>query len=185
MTDHGTPEGFRLHRRLESRPCAACAQAMRDLIDSIGQIREEAARSAVAQPVREPFTRVMLRKRAEAREAQQAVVAPSLPPVQIPATECVGTEPWMPRAPRSQLKAFRKAGWAARITRAAGPRIAANGTVPEGKEVVYTLAVAAVRGAERIAMVWMYDGAKWKLDIALHNRLGKITSTEVREIING
>lgn len=184
MTQHGTPEGFRLHKRLEHQPCSSCEAAMAALLDRVRQFRGAVVAATPPQPARPPFTRVMLAKRKELAAARRTP-PPALPPVKIPATRCTGLESWMPSAPRSKLKAFREAGWTAQLTRAAGPRIAANGTVPAGKECVYTVALAARRGAERVVMVWEHGDGKWKLDDAVHNRRGVIKSTDLKEILNG
>jgi hypothetical protein len=179
---HGTPEGFRLHKRLEHEPCPACRSAMDQLLSRVRAYRSQVARSL--GPVDPPlaFTRRMLEVRRE-MAARERTPAPPLPPVVVPATACVGMESWMPAAPRTNLKKFRQAGWQARLTRAAGPRIAANGTVPAGKEVVYTVALAAKKGDEKVVMVWQYDGEKWKLDDILHNKRGLIKSTDLKEIL--
>ncbi len=89
----------------------------------------------------------------------------------------------MPSSPRDNLKRFRAAGWRARLTRAAGPRIGANGLVPPGKEVVYTVALAAQKGDERVVMVWQMVGDSWKLDDTIHNKRGMIKSTDLKEIL--
>lgn len=182
MTDHGTVEGYRLHRRWEAQPCPSCKAAMEALLAQV-RIFQAQVRGTMAPPApRTPFTQVMLAKRAELA-AVERVPPPPLPPVVVPATPCVGLESWLPSAPRSNLKAFRKAGWEARLTRAAGPRISANGVVPEGKEVVYTVALAAQKGSDRIIMVWEFRDGKWPLDDILHNRLGVIKSNKLKEIL--
>jgi len=181
---HGTVEGYRLHRHWEAQPCPSCQAAMDALLARVRAF-QTAIRGTTPTPEPKPaFTTVMLAKRRELAAAERPAPVP-LPPVVMPATPCVGLESWMPQAPRTQLKAFRKAGWEARLTRAAGPRIAANGTVPTGKEVVYTIALAGQKGSERIVMVWQFDGAteKWKLDEVLHNRRGIIKSTDLKEIL--
>lgn len=179
--DHGTPEGFRLHKRLEHQPCPACEAAMTTLLNQVRRFRDAVV--TPPQPARPPFTQVMLARRRELA-AVERTPPPALPPVKIPATRCTGLESWMPSAPRSKLKAFRSTGWAAQLTRAAGPRIAANGTVPSGKECVYTVALAAQKGAERIVMVWEHKDGRWKLDDAIHNRRGVVKSTDLKEILN-
>lgn len=180
MTDHGTPEGFRLHKKLEHQPCPACQAAMDQLLDGVRRFRA----SVVVGPVEPPlnFSRHMLAKRAELA-AVERVPPPPLPPVALPATVLVGLESWLPSSPRSNLKRFRAAGWQARLTRAAGPRIAANGTVPPGKEVVYTIALAAQKGTDRVVMTWEYSGDSWKLDDVFHNRRGIIKSGDLKEIL--
>lgn len=183
MTQHGTPEGFRLHKRLEHQPCPACEAAMAALLERVRQFRAAVAASTPPQPARPPFTRVILTKRRELA-AVERVPPPALPPVTVPATRCTGLEAWMPSAPRTNLKNFRKAGWGARLTRAAGPRIAANGAVPAGKEAVYTVALAAQKAGQRVVMVWEYKNGKWKLDDTLHNRRGVVKSTDLKEILN-
>jgi hypothetical protein len=179
---HGTVEGFRKHKHWGGTPCPPCQGSMDALLGRVRAL-QAAVRGTIAAPAPKPaFTAVMLAKRRELAAAERPAPAP-LPPVVVPATPCVGLESWMPQAPRTNLKAFRKAGWEARLTRAAGPRIAANGAVPAGKEVVYTIALAGQKGTERIIMLWQYDGEKWKLDDVLHNRRGVIKSTDLKEIL--
>lgn len=180
---HGTPEGFRLHKKLEHEPCPSCKAAMAQLLANV-RAYQASVRGTMPIPAPQPaFTRVMLAKRQELADMEREP-PPPLPPVVIPATPCVGLESWMPSAPRSNLKRFRKAGWEARLTRAAGPRIAASGMVPEGKEVVYTVALAAQKGDERIVMVWEHKDGKWPLDTMLYNKRGVIKSTDLKEILN-
>lgn len=184
MTDHGTPEGFRLHKKLEHEPCPSCRIAMVQLLDGVRRYQAAVRGTMPVVPPRPAFTQVMLAKRRELA-AVERVPPPSLPPVVVPATSLVGLESWLPSAPRSNLKSFRKAGWEARLTKAAGPRIAANGVVPEGKEVVYTVALAAQKADHRIVMIWEHKDGKWPLDVVLYNKRGVIKSTDLKEILNG
>lgn len=108
---------------------------------------------------------------------------PPLPPVVVPATECRGDESWMPSSPKSIAKRARAGGWWVRITRAIGPRVDAHGTVPEGREQVATIAVAAARGTDRLVWVWKYQttpakGWHWKLDEVFWNREGLIDNNK-------
>lgn len=187
MTDHGTPEGFRLHKKLEHEPCPSCRIAMVQLLDGVRRYRASLQRSLDPVAPAVPFSAHQRTKWADRRAAEKAEIEPlpELPPVVIPATPCVGLESWMPSAPRSNLKNFRKAGWEARLTRAAGPRIAANGVVPPGKEVVYTVALAAQKADHRIVMIWEHKDGKWPLDVVLYNKRGVIKSTDLKEILNG
>lgn len=179
---HGTVEGFRLHKHYEADPCPACKAAMEALLDGVRRL-QASVRGQIPQPAPEPpFTRVMLAKRRELA-AVERVPPPPLPPVVLAAEPCVGLESWMPSAPRTNLKNFRSAGWQARLTRAAGPRISANGVVPQGKEVVYTVCLAAQKEQQRIIMTWQFTGEKWVLDDILHNRLGVIKSNKLKEIL--
>jgi hypothetical protein len=182
MTEHGTVEGFRLHRRWEAQPCPACQAAMDALLAGVRAFQASVRGTLPVPAPQPPFTQVMLAKRRELAAVERVPPEP-LPPVVTPATPCVGLESWMPSAPRTNLKNFRAAGWEARLTRAAGPRIAASGVVPEGKEIVYTVALAAQKGRDRVIMTWQYDGEKWPLDDILHNRLGVIKSNKLKEIL--
>lgn len=179
---HGTPEGFRLHRRWEAQPCPECQAAMDRLLAGVRVFRQRVSGRMPTPAPKPPFTQVMLAKRRELAAVERVPPEP-LPPVVELATPCVGLESWMPSAPRSNLKRFRSAGWQARLTRAAGPRIAANGLVPPGKEVVYTIALAAQKGDERVIMTWQHTGEKWVLDDILHNRRGSIKTNELKEIL--
>lgn len=179
---HGTIEGFRLHKRWEGEPCPACKAAMEAFLASVRAL-QASVRGQIPTPApTPPFTRVMLAKRRELA-AVERVPPPPLPPVVLAAEACVGLESWMPSAPRTNLKNFRAAGWQARLTRAAGPRIAASGVVPEGKEVVYTVCLAAQKGTDRVIMTWEFKDGKWPLDDILHNRLGVIKSNKLKEIL--
>lgn len=184
-TQHGTPEGFRLHKKREHEPCPACQWAMDQLLAGVRAF-QPIARAAVGHvPPAVPFSAHQRSRWAERRAAELAEQEPlpELPPVAIPATPCTGLETWMPQSPRTNLKAFRKAGWQVRLTRAAGPRIAANGIVPPGKEVVYTVALAAQKGDQRVVMVWEHKNGAWPLDGVMHNRRGMIKSTDLKEIL--
>jgi hypothetical protein len=190
---HGTPEGFRLHKKLEHDPCSSCAAAMTSLLD--GDRRFRASVRGVPVPPElhrtnfSAYQRSMWPQRRAAERAAELVEhppLPPLPPVVTPAEPLVGLESWLPSSPRSNLKAFRAAGWQARLTRAAGPRIAANGIAPPGKEVVYTIALAAQRADQRVVMVWEFTPSdnKWKLDDSIHNRRGMFKTTDLKEILD-
>lgn len=186
---HGTVEGFRYHKKLEAVPCPACRWAMDQLLASVRAFQTQVAGTIGPVAPAVPFSthqRAMWPQRREAERAAELAEhppPPPLPPVVLPATPCTGLETWMPSAPRSNLKKFRAAGWEARLTRAAGPRIGANGLVPPGKEVVYTVALAAQKGRERVVLVWELKGESWKLDSAMHNQRGMIKSNDLKEIL--
>src|SRR5690606_6439854 len=127
-------------------------------------------------------TRAGGRRRAR-RAAEPRRAGPRRAPAR-PATVCSGDEPWMPRSPKTWLKKFRAAGWWVRLTRAGGPRIDAKGVVAPGKEVVWTIALAAARGDQRLVMLWEFDGEKWGLDDVVHNVRGVLKSTDVKEILD-
>jgi hypothetical protein len=186
---HGTPEGFRLHKRWEGEPCPACKAAMEGLLAAVRALQASVRGSLGPVAPAMPFSAYQRTKWPERRAAERAAELaehpplPPLPPVVLAAEPCVGLESWMPSAPRTNLKNFRSAGWQARLTRAAGPRIAANGVVPAGKEVVYTVCLAAQKEQQRVIMTWQFTGEKWVLDDILHNRLGVIKSNKLKEIL--
>jgi hypothetical protein len=186
---HGTIEGFRLHKRNEHPPCPACIAARDALLEHVRVVRRVAQANLGPVAPLPNFSAYQRTRWPQKRAAERAIdlaehpPPPPLPPVVLKAEPCVGLESWMPQSPRTNLKAFRKAGWEARLTRAAGPRINALGLVPPGKEVVYTIALAAQKGSERVVMVWEYKDPDWKLDSVMHNQRGVIKSTDLKEIL--
>lgn len=184
----GTPEGFRLHKKLEQEPCGACSQAMGQLLTAVRGFRAAVVGAPdVAARARDTTTLQFSAHQRALRAAQRAAEPPRVEPPPapaMPATACSGDEPWMPRSPKTWLKKFRAAGWWVRLTRAGGPRIDAKGVVAPGKEVVWTIALAAARGDQRLVMLWEFDGEKWGLDDVIHNVRGVIKSTDIKEILD-
>lgn len=188
---HGTPEGYRLHKKLEHEPCPACQGAMDALL-----ARVRGYQGAVRQQM--GLVRPQLDFSARQREwwpylrARERQPLPPIPAPSVPATQCTGEEPWMPRSPRGVAKACRAAGWWTRVTRAVGPRIDAKGAVEPGQEQVPTIAVAAARGDDRLVWTWRYRlktvkgelGWHWELDDVFWNKKGTINDPEGKQVLN-
>ena len=181
---HGTPEGYRLHKRNEHEPCPACSEAMAQLLSSVRRYQAQ-VRGSMGPVAAPPLFSELQRAWWPALRARDVEPLPSLPPVMVPATVCSGEEPWMPRSPKALAKKARAAGWWTSITRAIGPRIDAKGQVPVGREQVATIAVAVARGDHRLIWVWKYDDPSWKLDEVYWNKEGLINDKQGKAVLDG
>lgn len=194
MASHGSPEGFRLHKKLEQQPCPTCQAAMDRLLDQVRAFQPVARASVAAVAPRPAFSahqRTLWPKRRAEELATWLAEHPAPeppPPFSVPATRCAGDESWMPRSPKAVVKKARTAGWWVQVTRAIGPRIDARGEVPEGKERVATIAVAAARGDDRLTWLWHYvlksGEMKWELDEVFWNREGLIDNDRGKKVLN-
>lgn len=118
-------------------------------------------------------------REAVARQARIAALSP--PPPSLPREAVDPAASWVPLSPRSNYRAAVRHGWEARLTRAIGPRIAANGKVPNGDEAVATLALAAQSPTgDRIVWVWRWrpSTGKWQLDSVQDARTGRMMTSE-------
>lgn len=199
MASCGTPEGFRAHKRAEQEPCPACKAAMGQLLQRVRAFRAQVAGTMPYVPPLPAFSahqRTLWPQRREAERAAEYAEHPPPPPLpapSLPRVRCVGDEPFLPSSPKSVAKKAAAKGWWVSITRAIGPRINAMGLVPEGREQVATIAVAAARGDDRLTWLWHYiektkDGIlgwHWELDEVYSNKEGVINDKRGRAVLDG
>src|SRR5690606_41579672 len=82
----GTPEGFRLHKKLEQEPCGACSQAMGQLLTAVRGFRAAVAGSPdVAARARDTTTLQFSAHQRPPRAGQRAAVPPRGEPPRGPA----------------------------------------------------------------------------------------------------
>ena len=110
---------------------------------------------------------------------------------------------FVPRGARTVHKKVAAAGWAARMTRAIGPRIDTKGAVPPEDVHTRTIALAAQSPDRKMRLVWVWrwrperpertvstgrtfkaQPAKWELDEVSDGRTGRIlTSAEAEGML--
>lgn len=91
-----------------------------------------------------------------------AELAPPAP--KQPAVEVDVHHPVVPRGVKSAHKKAVAAGWSTRLTRACGPRLAANGAV--GQDESHTLALRCSKSGQRVVLTWRFTNEAWSFDTA-------------------
>lgn len=91
-----------------------------------------------------------------------------------PALEVSVDDKIVPRSPRGAYRRGERNGWWVRLTRAVGWEL------KDPEKRVYTIALAAARGEERIVAVWRYNlkQQKWQVDDIQDMRSGALLSSK-------
>ena len=139
-----------------------------------------------------PEYRARMRAERDTRLAKLHPAPPTMPRERVHVDAA-----WVPQGARTAYRQALKAGWTVQLTRAVGPRIGADGKVPEGDESVCTIALAAQApdGVQRLVWVWRWRPereaytattgrqfaarkASWQLDDVCDGRTGRIMTND-------